>query len=398
MSLLRRSVTVVLLAVLIAGCAGPPTVAIVRGEDPAEMVAKAIDLSGGLEGLVRNGDTVVIKINLTTYMDPNSPHIGMVTDVRVVAGVVDYLKKHRTCRIVIAENSAIDTSEAFRLYGYTEMAKQKGAELVDLEKDEQVVVRRQGLTNPEYRIAKTLLQANLVIDMPPLKTHQLTGITVGMKNWFGLLPKGDLRDQYHDQIDEVLSDLTSIVHPRLTVVDGLVGMEGQGPVQGTPVKMGIVMAGRDVVAVDTVAAAVMGFDPNQISHLTVAHERGLGENDLARIVVKGEPIAAVRKPFQPPRAFRARIALTPAQVRTLQELKLGRQFESAGLGLDPSQFPVLTSHPTVFRFSQRRPTLYADFSCTVLERPAAMKEIQRWLAGLSPTATAPAAAAAPAAR
>jgi hypothetical protein len=105
------------------------------------------------------------------------------------------------------------------------------------------------------------------------------------------------------------------------MIDGLVAMEGQGPLGGTPVEMDVLIAGRDLVAVDSVGCAVMGIDPRRIEHLRLAHERGLGEIDLKKIEVKGLSIAKVRRRFQPALwDAEVRIAKTDALVGRLAQM------------------------------------------------------------------------------
>jgi len=363
-----------------------PTVAIVKGTDPNEMVAKALDLIGGLEGLVKEGDHVVLKPNLTTYYGPKDLRPGMTTDVRVVAGLVAALRKHAKCRITVAESSGTTTDRAFEGYGYTKLAKRRGLKLVDLTGDERVRVRQEGLSNPEYSMPKTTQTCNVLIDVPVLKTHQLTGITVGMKNWYGLLPKFKPfhRGRYHEQVDEVLSDLVQISKPHLVVVDGLIGMEGQGPISGTGVEMNLVLAGTDVVAVDAVAAAVMGFAPDTVKHLRVAKARGLGECDLAKITIKGEPIEKVRKKFKAPVAFpytHPRDRRASAKFRAVAGWR-GR-IRSQDLKLDPKQYPMIAKYP--FEASRYRGDLRFNLRCNAFERPAMVDEIRKWLAEPLPT-------------
>ena len=386
----RKWRVVLVFALCQAGCMAAlqdgPTVAIVKGTDPNEMVAKALALIGGLEGLVKEGDHVVIKPNLTYYYGPKNPRPGMTTDVRVVAGLVAALQKHAKCRITVAESSGTSTDRVFEAYGYTQLARRRGLKLVDLTGDEQVEVRKEGLSNPEYLMPKTTQTCNVLIDVPVLKTHQLSAISVGMKNWYGLLPKSKPfhRGRYHEQVDEVLSDLVQISKPHLVVVDGLVAMEGQGPLNGKGVEMNLVLAGTDVVAVDAVAAAIMGFAPDTVKHLRVAKARGLGECDLAKITIKGEPIEKVRKKFKAPVAFPY---THPRDRRAMAKFRAAAgwrgRLRSQDLKLDPKQYPMIAKYP--FEASRNRGDLRFKLGCNAFERPAMVDEIRKWLAEPLPT-------------
>jgi len=123
-----------------------------------------------------------------------------------------------------------------------------------------------------------------------------TKVTLGMKNMFGLLPD-KLKFKYHAQgISDVVVDINTVIHPALTVIDGFVAMEGRGPTDGDPVKMDLIVSGKDVVATDATTARAMGFDPKEISHIRKAGEKGIGNIDNIEIV--GEKLEDVTRVFK----------------------------------------------------------------------------------------------------
>lgn len=399
----RRTICLVsvvcLLAPVTAAAAADSVVAVVRGDEPDAMVARAVELIGRLNNAVSDGDKVVIKPNLTYYYPDRGKVGGMTTDVRVVAGLVKALQRTADCRITIAESSGRDAEWMFKVYGYEELAKAAGLDLVDLDDDERRIVKSPRKGGKEtYALPETTMSADVMINVPVLKTHQLTGISIGMKNYYGLLPKVRNRVHrgvYHQQADEVLSDVAALQKTDLVLVDGLIGMEGQGPLEGKPVEMNLVIAGRDMVAVDAVAAAVMGFDPADISHLQVARRRGLGECRLEKIDVKGDSIEDVRKNFKPPVAFRFEHPPVEEVMDRLRSVDPDARFSSRRLDLDPEKYPVLTEHP--FRVRLWRGQVVFDLSCSVLDRPQAVAEVKRWLwEEPTPTDTQPTTAPAPA--
>jgi uncharacterized protein (DUF362 family) len=289
-----------LVAGLAFGCSAsrpPPVVSIVKGDQVDKMVAEALELIGGLKGLVKDGDTVVIKPNLVTPDKAKAP--GLMTDVRVVAALVKEIQRAAKCRIIVAEGAAPEhgreTTDGFKANGYTEMAEKLGVALLDINKDRKTMVQVAGQGYADYVYPETVRKCNVLVDVPVLKTHNITGVTLGIKNLFGLMPPPRMR--FHEKLHEVLCDLVQIRPPDLVLVDGLVGTEGQGPLRGTPIRMDLVLAGRNVVAVDSVAAAVMGYDPAKIRIIAMADKAGLGESDLAKITVKGQPIDQVRRLF-----------------------------------------------------------------------------------------------------
>jgi uncharacterized protein (DUF362 family) len=123
-----------------------------------------------------------------------------------------------------------------------------------------------------------------------------TKVTLGMKNMFGMLPD-KLKFKYHAKgISKVVVDINSVIKPVLTVIDGFVAMEGKGPTDGSPIKMDLIIAGKDVVATDATGARVMGIDPHTISHIRTASEKGLGNIDNVEIV--GSKLEDVTRVFK----------------------------------------------------------------------------------------------------
>jgi uncharacterized protein (DUF362 family) len=291
-----------------ARAADRPLVAVVQGKDPAGMVAEALDLLGGIRRFVKAGDDVVLKPNVVFQpgFGDETGWVGakkqsrpdMVTDVRIVDEVARQVRGAARCRVTCAEGSPLRLNEMFDFLGYREAAERRGMPLVNVDEAERRTVKVDGHGRAEYRLPAVTQDASVVVNLPAMKTHTLGGVTLGMKNLFGLLPMP--KADFHDRLPEVLGDLVRIRKPDLTIVDGLVAMEGDGPLWGSPVPMGVVVAGRDMLAVDAVCTALMGFEPARVDALRLGAARGLGENDLRRIDVVGAPIAAVRRAFRPP--------------------------------------------------------------------------------------------------
>lgn len=278
-------------------------VGISQGPDAALNVATAVSLVGGLSSFVKPGQTVLIKPNLTA---PARSGSGIVTHVEVVKALIQILKKMGVGKIVIAEGPGGRGDIAFRAFkkaGY-ENLKQLQVELVDLNAASvEIKELPQGLAFKRYSLPSVVLQADAFINVAVLKTHNLTKVTLCLKNLLGVPPTriyGAPRKIFHPQVGEVITDLNSLIKSHFAVIDGTVGMEGYGPIQGKPVPMNLVIASPDLVAADTVATQVMGFNPQSITHLTLAQEKGLGTSDMERIEVKGKQIAEVMRKFQPP--------------------------------------------------------------------------------------------------
>jgi uncharacterized protein (DUF362 family) len=212
-------------------------------------------------------------------------------------------------RIIIGEGPAAgDGWAGFMQAGYLAMVEdleKQGVkvELIDFTHEAYTWVKSKGLANPEYAVPKVATEATCIISVPALKTHSMTGVTLGLKNVAVGLMSGRVYGFFkyacpHQKIPEWITDVDSIFKIKYTVVDGIWGMEGNGPLGGEPVEMDLIIAGADPVAVDAVSTAVMGFNPKNIGHLTMAAKHGLGVADLDQIVVKGEKIASAAKEFK----------------------------------------------------------------------------------------------------
>jgi uncharacterized protein (DUF362 family) len=145
-----------------------------------------------------------------------------------------------------------------------------------------------------------LLQSDFVVSMPKLKTHHWAGMTASMKNFFGTVPGavyGWPKNLLHVRgIEQSIIDLVATIRPRLTIVDAIVGMEGDGPIMGRPREVGMLAMGADLVSVDATCARIIGLDPRKMPYLNVA-SRFLGNIDESRIEQRGENPSRYRTPF-----------------------------------------------------------------------------------------------------
>jgi uncharacterized protein (DUF362 family) len=302
------------------GAMSAPVVSIVKWStypsvaEVETMVRQALELALGEQGMaavVAPGDTVIIKPNLGGADEPPQP--WEITTWPVVQAVVNACREAGASRVVIGENP-FRGLRRYDLAGYS--ANISGAELLDYS---------------ALPVSGVLVPANLslwpsgealllpheyvrtgakVITIPKMKTHNNAGITLGLKNAVGVPTLGDYstgggwRDRFHNYygLHKTITQINLARPPDLEIVDAIVGGEGQGPWGATPVTMTMILAGRDVVAVDAVGAQVMGFDPERIRHLVYAARKGLGEMDLARIEVVGASIAEVQQDFARPNA------------------------------------------------------------------------------------------------
>jgi uncharacterized protein (DUF362 family) len=227
-----------------------------------------------------------------------------VTDVRVTAAVARLALERDPARIILGEGSSVgydfpgqvDSLTAMEANGIAEIARELGLEMIDLNRDERVRVQVEGAyVMPTFGVAKTAYEADVIVDLPVIKTHGRTGITCALKNMKGVLPGEEKKSTHRLGLDRAIVDLNRGIKPHLTVVDALVGRSGTHTRPEDSVPLRCVVCGTDPVAVDAVCAALLGFSVGEIHHVRLAGEAALGVTDLDAIEVRGTPIKAVAR-------------------------------------------------------------------------------------------------------
>jgi uncharacterized protein (DUF362 family) len=272
-------------------------VAIVKGERGHEPVFRALDLIE-YKSAVAGFEKALIKVN---FICEKTWESGATTDPIVVEAIIQKLRD-LDVEVCVVESDATMTNadKAYVKTGMRDMCMRNGIEFINLRrvKDRVKVAVPGGEALRSVTVPRIVVES-AVISAAKLKTHSATSVTLGLKNMFGLLPD-KFKGKYHTiGINKVVVDVNAAVKPVLTVVDGFVGMEGDGPVDGDAVRMDLIIAGKDVVAVDSTCCRVMGFDPHKVKHVVRAHERGLGEVDDVEVV--GERVENVMRRFKPAR-------------------------------------------------------------------------------------------------
>ncbi len=250
----------------------PDRVSLVEaGDDIQGAVARSIELIGGL-GL-KGGEGVVIKPNLCNAKNP----YGMViTDFRILEAVIRLIQE-KTDNITVVESDNISDTADNRAAksGLLEKLDDLGVGFMNLTGDDHEVHEVAG---KKLRLPRTVLDADYFVNLPKIKTEGHVSVTLSIKNLFGVLQRRK-KSVLHKKLNEILPYLAKAVRHDLIVVDGLIAMEGNGPLIGTPRDLGVIVAGRNPVSVDALCAKLMGFDATEIPHIAKAHEMGLGTMD-----------------------------------------------------------------------------------------------------------------------
>ncbi|MFL5244792.1 MAG: DUF362 domain-containing protein [Gemmataceae bacterium] len=248
------------------------------------------------------GKRVVLKPNLVEY------HRDKVinTNPNVVAAVIELCKKEGAKEIIVAEGPGHWRNVEYLVgaSGLGDVLRHYNVPFVDLNHDEPVKKPNMGrLTGLEHLfLSRTIESAEVFISLPKLKTHHWAGATLAMKNLFGTLPGicyGWPKNELHWRgIDNSIVDINLTRMPDLAIMDGIIGMEGDGPLNGTAKPMGALVMGCDMVAVDATCCRLMQLDPQRIGYLIMGYRKKLGFLREEEIEQLGESITSLAKPFE----------------------------------------------------------------------------------------------------
>ncbi len=253
---------------------------------------EALALIGSLDSFVSPGDRVLVKPNLNGEEGFTAPDLTI--------ALVMLLRDLSVREVLIAESTfgtAATTDRLFHATGYADLARELEVELINLNRSKPVEVTvPEPLVTEKLRIAREVIEADRLINLPNLKVHYATGITGAMKNLKGVLVGPEKRRFHEIGLDKAIADLNRVVTPDLNVVDAISCMERMGPRGGDQVRLDVLMAGANAAAVDWVAAQVMGYLPADVRHLAhFVEQTGLDTED---IVVSGESVESVAYPFK----------------------------------------------------------------------------------------------------
>jgi len=266
-----------------------------REEEVLRSLREAIDLIGGIGAFVKKGDRVLLKPNL---IFGKSPDKAVTTHPTIVRGIIEIVREAGGIPFIGDSPGLGGATRAAEKAGIKRVADEANCPLVDFNRPI-VPEKRKGKVFRKLEIDQSVLDADVVINLPKWKTHSQTLLTLGIKNLFGCVP-GAKKALWHLQAGEdrtrfagVLIDLYQVIQPSLTILDGVVAMEGNGPSSGDPTSIGLILASSDALSLDQVVCDLLAIPRKSLVTNLVAFERGLG---LDEIEVVGENPSSIKIP------------------------------------------------------------------------------------------------------
>lgn len=255
-----------------------------------EAVREAVRFTG-----FRAKGTVIVKPNICMV----KYYPGAVTNPGLIMSLVGVIRDSAE-EVIVGESDGYNysCSQAFRMTGIEEAVRKAGGRTLNFSTDKAVQLRLRNSRVKGLLLPKTLLEADALVDMPVMKTHEFTIYSGAIKNLFGLIPD-EKRIYLHPYFNEVMLKLFQLLRPKLTLMDALTAMEGNGPTRGLQVKLDLILASSCALSLDMVAAEIMGLDWRRIDHLNyIASHLGFEED---QIEVEGCRLEEVKRVFALPR-------------------------------------------------------------------------------------------------
>ncbi len=302
-------------------------VSLMKVENIEPSLREALEHHGGMKAIVPNGSTVLIKPNFTCALPPET---GAASDPKIAAVLARLALEAGALKVIVADGIGAGHVTIKDVRGLNEISEIREVAIIDLNDEiTRTVYVPDPLVVDRFDIPRVVLECDVLINLSKLKVHPLAVFSLAMKNMIGVLPGRSYSDPeeakrqrlntpiipgggkkiFHELardggprlMQDAIVDLNTVVRSDLTVIDGIYGMEGKGaPVNGTPVKMDLLIVGTDIVAVEAVGASVMGFDPESVPYFQHAVEKGVGhEYKIRNIDIRGAKLNDVRKKFEP---------------------------------------------------------------------------------------------------
>jgi len=261
-----------------------PDLAWIQGESPAQITKEAISALGGIQRFISKGDVVMVKPNIGWDRIPKQ---AACTNPEVVKTIIELCLGAGAKEVKIIDNPCNPANRTYARSGIADAAKEAGAKVLFPNPHRLKKMALNGEWLKEWEVYTDFVEADKIINVPIAKTHSLSRLTMGMKNWLGAL--GGNRNQLHQKLDQAMIDLAAFFKPCLSVMDGYRILIRNGPQGGrlSDAKLfKTVVAGVDYVAVDAAGATFFDIQPQDLPYLQIAHQKGLGEINLEKLNIE----------------------------------------------------------------------------------------------------------------
>jgi uncharacterized protein (DUF362 family) len=258
--------------------------AVASGTPPVRITRAAVDALGGMKRFVSRGDVVVVKPNIGW---DRTPEYAANTNPEVVAAVVRLCLEAGAKRVKVFDHPVSDPRRTYKQSGISDAAAAAGAAVLFMDDRKFKDMRINGHSLKSWPLYTEVFEADKVINLPIAKTHGLSKLTLGMKNWMGVM--GGWRGRIHQRVDESIVDLAMFIKPALTILDAVRILTANGPQGGSLAdvrQLNMVIAGTDAVAVDAFGATLFGMKPVELGCVRIGHQLRLGRMDLEKMKIK----------------------------------------------------------------------------------------------------------------
>ncbi len=261
-----------------------PDIVVAKGSSPDRIIKAAIESFGGIGRFISRGDTVLIKPNIAWDRTPN---LAATTNPELVAGLVRLCFDAGAKEVRVLDRTCNDARRCYVSSGIAEAAKSAGARVSYANESKTEERKINGNVLNSWPVLIDALEVDKIINVPIAKVHGASGLTLGMKNWFGAV--GGNRSRLHQNIHYSIPELSSLFKPALVVLDAIRILKKSGPAGGDESfveRLNTLVVGKDQVAVDAYGATLFGKKPEEFSFVINAHKMGLGEMDLEKLSIK----------------------------------------------------------------------------------------------------------------
>lgn len=273
---------------LLAQAGGYPDLAMIQGDSPSQITKEAVAAIGSIKRFIAKGDVVIVKPNIGW---DRTPEQAACTNPEVVKALVELCVEAGAKQVTVMDNTINPARRTYARSGIAKAAKEAGAKVPYVNPHHLKKMSLNGEWFKEWDVYTDFVEADKIINVPIAKTHSLSRLTMGLKNWLGAI--GGARNQLHQGLDYAMIDLARFFKPALTVLDAYRILVRNGPQGGRLSDAQLhktVVAGVDYVAVDALGATFFEIKPDELPYLKLAGERGIGRIDLEKLKIEKRTI------------------------------------------------------------------------------------------------------------